>query len=149
MTTTATPQTLFHKLWQRHLVEQGHVVYMLSWCNPGAEDSELTMDDYLQLGVFDALAAIARLVPGESVHAAGYCLGGTLLSIGAAALALVEAGATGAVDLQDFAQKLTPPRAAWGRGVNKRCSWTRCRPCWRPTRWCWTPWPPNSPSKAA
>ncbi|HEY3326409.1 MAG TPA: decarboxylating 6-phosphogluconate dehydrogenase [Novimethylophilus sp.] len=27
--------------------------------------------------------------------------------------ALVEAGATGAVDLHDFAQKLTPPRAAW------------------------------------
>jgi polyhydroxyalkanoate synthase len=37
--------------------------------------------------VLDALAAIGRIVPGEAVHAAGYCLGGTLLSIAASALA--------------------------------------------------------------
>jgi polyhydroxyalkanoate synthase len=48
------------------------------------------MEDYLQLGVFDALAAIA-IVPGRPVHACGYCLGGTLLSIGAAALARPQA----------------------------------------------------------
>ena len=71
----------------RWLVGQGHTVFILSWRNPDEHDALLSLDDYLQLGVFDALAAIRRLVPGESVHTAGYCLGGTLLAIAAAALA--------------------------------------------------------------
>jgi polyhydroxyalkanoate synthase len=71
----------------RWLVAQGHTVFILSWRNPDEGDALLDMDDYLQLGVFDALAAIHRLVPRQAVHAAGYCLGGTLLAIAAAALA--------------------------------------------------------------
>lgn len=34
-----------------------------------------------------ALAAIGNIVPDQEIHAAGYCLGGTLLSIAAAAMA--------------------------------------------------------------
>jgi len=71
----------------RWLVEQGHTVFIVSWRNPDEGDALLAMDDYLQLGVFDPLAAIARLLPRTRVHACGYCLGGTLLAIGAAALA--------------------------------------------------------------
>ena len=74
----------------RYLVSQGHTVYMLSWRNPDASDHDLVMDDYLRLGVLDALQAIQRLGGGGSastpVHAMGYCLGGTLLAIAAAAL---------------------------------------------------------------
>ena len=78
----------------RYLVGQGHTVYMLSWLNPDAHDAELTMDDYLQLGVLDALQAIAeRSGKNLSVHAMGYCLGGTLLSIAAAALARIDGAA--------------------------------------------------------
>ncbi|MEW6478467.1 MAG: alpha/beta fold hydrolase [Pseudomonadota bacterium] len=76
-----------HNSMVRWLVSQGHTVFMLSWRNPDENDALLDMDDYLQLGVFDALAAIGQRVPGESVHAVGYCLGGTLLAIAAAALA--------------------------------------------------------------
>ena len=71
----------------RHLVGQGHTVFILSWRNPGAEDRDLGMDDYRRLGVMAALDAIGRMMPGRRVHAAGYCLGGTLLSIAAAAMA--------------------------------------------------------------
>ncbi|MFO1341172.1 MAG: poly-beta-hydroxybutyrate polymerase N-terminal domain-containing protein, partial [Burkholderiaceae bacterium] len=71
----------------RWLVSQGHTVFILSWRNPDEADALLDLQDYLALGIFDALAAIQRLVPGQPVHAAGYCLGGTLLSIGAAAMA--------------------------------------------------------------
>jgi polyhydroxyalkanoate synthase len=60
---------------------------MLSWCNPAATDHDLTMDDYLRLGVLDALQAIGDLAEKPApVHAMGYCLGGTLLAIAAAAL---------------------------------------------------------------
>jgi len=76
-----------HNSMVRWLVEQGHTVFIVSWRNPDESDALLAMDDYLQLGVFDPLAAIARLLPGMRVHACGYCLGGTLLAIGAAALA--------------------------------------------------------------
>ena len=39
---------------------QGHTVFMVSWRNPGAEDRDLTMEDYVELGVFESLAAVHR-----------------------------------------------------------------------------------------
>jgi polyhydroxyalkanoate synthase len=71
----------------RHLVDRGHTVFCISWRNPGSDDRDLTMDDYRRLGVMAALDAIGRISPDRKVHAAGYCLGGTLLSIAAAAMA--------------------------------------------------------------
>lgn len=74
----------------RYLVERGHTVFCLSWINPGPAERDRGLGDYLHLGLYDALDAIGAIVPRQPVHAVGYCLGGTLLSIGAAAMARDE-----------------------------------------------------------
>jgi polyhydroxyalkanoate synthase len=71
----------------RYLVSQGHTVFVVSWKNPNASDRGLGMDDYLRLGIEAAVEAVSRIVPGRKIHSVGYCIGGTLLSIAAAAMA--------------------------------------------------------------
>ena len=71
----------------RYLVDQGHTVFMISWHNPNEQDRDLGMDDYLHLGILEAINAIQAIIPNKQIHTAGYCLGGTLLSIAAAYLA--------------------------------------------------------------
>ncbi|TFL16388.1 PHA/PHB synthase family protein [Jannaschia formosa] len=71
----------------RHLVAQGFTVFAISWCNPGADQAELSLEDYRRRGVMAALDAVNAIVPGPNVHAVGYCLGGTMLAIAAATMA--------------------------------------------------------------
>jgi len=71
----------------KYLVDRGHTVFMISWKNPDADDRDLGMDDYRRLGVMEAMQAISTILPDRRIHGVGYCLGGTLLAIAAAAMA--------------------------------------------------------------
>lgn len=70
----------------KYLVERGHTVFMISWNNPKSEDRNLSLQDYMEMGVVSALKTIRAGRPNTRVHAAGYCLGGTLLAVVAAVL---------------------------------------------------------------
>jgi polyhydroxyalkanoate synthase len=69
------------------LVGQGHTVFMVSWRNPDAADRNLGMDDYYRMGAMAAIDAVSAIMPKTGIHLMGYCLGGTLSLIAAAAMA--------------------------------------------------------------
>ncbi len=71
----------------KYLTEQGYTVFMVSWKNPGPEDRDLSMEDYRKLGIMAALDAVSDTIPDAKVHSVGYCIGGLLLAIAAAAMA--------------------------------------------------------------
>lgn len=71
----------------KYLTEQGYTVFMVSWKNPDPDDRDLGMAEYRNLGVMNALDTIETITGSKQIHGVGYCLGGTLLSIAAAAMA--------------------------------------------------------------
>ena len=68
------------------LVAQGHDVYCIDWGTPGDEDRYLTLDDIGDRYLGRALRHRRALRPTGDAHVLGYCLGGTLAAIYAAAL---------------------------------------------------------------
>lgn len=59
-----------------YLRDQGFEVFILSWKNPDAQDADLAVQVYIDLGVRAAIAKI-QAMGHERLHAAGYtALGG-------------------------------------------------------------------------
>lgn len=71
----------------RYMVEQGKTVFMISWKNPGPKDRDIGFEDYLSKGLLAAIDVMEEILPKRKVNAVGYCIGGTLLLVGAASLA--------------------------------------------------------------
>ncbi len=71
----------------RYLVDQGFTVFCVSWKNPDADMRDISFEDYRVSGVMAAIDEVSAIVPGERIHATGYCLGGTVLATAAAAMA--------------------------------------------------------------
>jgi polyhydroxyalkanoate synthase len=71
-------------------VKHGRTVFVISYRNPSADMSAVTMDDYLVHGPHQALDVIEQITGAETIDMVGLCLGGALTAISAAYL--TEAG---------------------------------------------------------
>lgn len=75
----------------RYAVEQGFTVFLISWRNPVASDTDgierADWGDYLQDGVLKAIEVAADISRQKQINALGFCVGGTIL---ASALALAH-----------------------------------------------------------
>ena len=78
-----TPEKSFIK-W---CVDQGVTVFCISWVNPDAHLAQKTFEDYVREGPIAALGAIKEATGEDRVHAIGYCVGGTMLSVALAFMA--------------------------------------------------------------
>jgi polyhydroxyalkanoate synthase len=63
-----------------HAVAEGHTVFLVSWRNAGADQGELTWDDYLEQGVLRAIEVARSITGADKVNTLGFCVGGTLLA---------------------------------------------------------------------
>jgi polyhydroxyalkanoate synthase subunit PhaC len=73
------------KSMAQDLVAAGHDVYCIDWGTPTDEDRYLTFDDICDRYLGRAIRHVARSSEREKTHVLGYCLGGTLATIHAAA----------------------------------------------------------------
>lgn len=75
-----------------HAVQAGFTVFMISWRNPLATDTDgiqqATWDDYLEEGVLAAIDTASRISGQGQINTLGFCVGGTML---ASALAVARA----------------------------------------------------------
>jgi polyhydroxyalkanoate synthase len=73
------------KSFAEYLVAQGHDVYIIDWGTPGPEDRYLTFDEVCDGYLARALRVACKTSGSPKAHLLGYCLGGTLTAIHAAA----------------------------------------------------------------
>ena len=91
-----------------YAVAEGNTVFMVSWRNVEAEQGHYTWDDYLELGVFEALRVASDITKSKDVNALGFCVGGTLLGAALAVLSQKKddrvASATFLAAMLDFSE---------------------------------------------
>jgi polyhydroxyalkanoate synthase subunit PhaC len=91
----------------RHLVDNGHRTFVISWRNPDESMSQVTWDDYIEHAAIKAIAycadsvwadspkstktsrksAASKALPKDAINALGFCVGGTILGTALGVLA--------------------------------------------------------------
>ena len=71
----------------RHLLSEGHRVFMVSWVNPDESLAQATWDDYIEHGVIQAIDVTREITGVDQINALGFCVGGTMLGVALAILA--------------------------------------------------------------
>jgi polyhydroxyalkanoate synthase len=69
------------------LTDQGFTVFVTSWVNPDPSMKDVTFEDYMFGGVYEAVARVKEQTGAAHVNTVGYCIGGTLLGCALAHMA--------------------------------------------------------------
>lgn len=78
------------KSFVRWAVAQGISVFLISWVNPDKRHKAYDFETYMRQGIFKAIDCAKDITGSKDVHAAGYCVGGTLLAVTLAYLAAIN-----------------------------------------------------------
>ena len=71
----------------RHLLQQGHPVFLMSWRNFDQAHAGTTWDDLIDTGIIKGLQVTREISGEQRPNCVGFCIGGTLLSSALAVLA--------------------------------------------------------------
>ncbi|MDR1335136.1 MAG: alpha/beta fold hydrolase [Holosporaceae bacterium] len=63
------------------LVDNGFTVFLISWVNPNEKYRNIGFEDYVLNGLLTSLDKIHEITGETQIHAFGYCVGGTLISV--------------------------------------------------------------------
>jgi polyhydroxyalkanoate synthase subunit PhaC len=80
----------------RHLVQEGHRTFVVSWRNPDESFADKTWDDYIEHAAICAIEKTATLTKQKQINALGFCVGGTILGTALAVFAARKAATKGA-----------------------------------------------------
>lgn len=71
----------------RHLVSEGHTVFLVSWKNPDQSMTHVTWDDYIGDGAIKAIEVVQAISKQKQINLLGFCVGGTIVTTALAVLA--------------------------------------------------------------
>jgi len=71
----------------RHLVSEGHTVFLVSWKNPDQSMTQVTWDDYIGTGAIKAIEVVQAISKQKQINLLGFCVGGTIVTTALAVLA--------------------------------------------------------------
>lgn len=96
------------KSFVRYLLQQGHNVFIISWRNPRAGETDHGWDDYVFDGVHQALAVACEVAKSPRANLMAWCIGGALTVSALAVMTPEEkervASATLLTTLVDFSE---------------------------------------------
>jgi polyhydroxyalkanoate synthase subunit PhaC len=92
-------------------IKHNRTVFAISYRNPPAEMSRVTMDDYLVHGPQTALDVVQDVTGAQTVDIVGLCLGGALTAIAAAYLTAAEDERVGSLTLLNTLLDYSKPGA--------------------------------------
>jgi polyhydroxyalkanoate synthase len=67
-----------NKSWVSNLLDQGINVYLLDWKSPSKSDKYTSLDDYVNLFIYDCIELIKDLENTDQISLQGYCMGATM-----------------------------------------------------------------------